>query len=111
MNQYLLLFTFVTFCFGAAEETNGFTLYTDDSEGIESLITNQALASFKSKYKEASQNKAFAQSLSGAWSWKSNRTSVEHAKTSALIGCQRNNKKTEDLYPCKVVNINGTWVR
>jgi len=109
---YLLVFIFgIVSCSTKAEDEKGLTIYTSDSEGAESLITNQALESFNTEYKEASKHKAFAQSLSGAWNWKSNRTSIEHAKTSALIGCQRNNKKSEDLYPCKVVNINGKWVK
>ncbi len=86
------------------------TIYENNAEGINTIISNKALESFKTKYVKASENKAFAQSTSGAWSWKSNRTSVEHAKTSALIGCQHNNKKFEDLYPCKIININGTWI-
>ena len=86
------------------------TLYTNDKKGIESLITNQALKSFKNDYSKASKHKAFAQSVSGSWNWKSNRTSKEHAIKSALIGCQRNNKKSEDIYPCKVININGKWL-
>jgi len=73
---------------------------------IDSIITNQALKSFKTDYSKASNHKAFAQSLSGAWSWKSSMTSVEHAKTSALIACQRNNENSEDLYPCKIINVN-----
>lgn len=86
------------------------TIYQNDKTGIDSLISNKALASFQTDYANASQHKAFAQSASGAWNWKSNRTSVEHAMTSALIGCQRNNKKSEDLYPCKVINLDGKWM-
>ena len=86
-------------------------LYSNSNLGIESIITNKALKSFNTKYVKATKNKAFAQSASGAWNWKSDRTSVEHAKTSALIGCQHNNKKSEDLYPCKVINLNGNWIK
>ena len=86
------------------------TIYSNDKKGIESLMSNKALESFKTDYAKASKHKAFAQSASGSWNWKSNRTSKEHAITSALIGCQRNNKKSEDLYPCKVINIDGEWL-
>ncbi len=78
--------------------------------GHEVIVTNQAAESYRKKYSKATLNKAFAQSESGAWSWKSNRTSVEHAKRSALIACQTNNKKNEKLSPCKIINVNGTWV-
>jgi len=86
------------------------TIYSNDKKGIESLMSNKALKSFKTDYAKASNHKAFAQSVSGAWNWKSNRTTKEHAITSALIGCQRNNKKSEDLYPCKVINVDGEWL-
>jgi hypothetical protein len=86
-------------------------LYSNNKSGIESIITNQALKSFNTDYAKATKNKAFAQSASGAWNWKSNRTSIEHAKNSALIGCQRNNKKSEYSYPCKVIHLNGNWVK
>jgi len=86
------------------------TIYENDKKGIESLITNQSLKSFNTDYTMASAHKAFAQSVSGAWNWKSNRTSKEHAIKSALIGCQRNNKKSEDMYPCKIINIDGKWL-
>lgn len=85
--------------------------YSNNKSGIESIITNQALKSFNTGYENATENKAFAQSASGAWNWKSNRTSIEHAKNSALIGCQRNNKKSEDSYPCKVIHLNGNWIK
>ncbi len=86
------------------------TIYKNHAKGIDSIIGKKALKSFTTEYKNSSLNKAFAQSTSGAWNWKSNRTSMEHAKTSALIGCQRNNKKHEDLYPCKVIHLNNEWV-
>jgi hypothetical protein len=86
-------------------------IYSNNQSGIESIITNQALKSFNTEYAKATKNKAFAQSASGAWNWKSNRTSIEHAKNSALIGCQRNNKKSEGSYPCKVINLNDNWIK
>jgi hypothetical protein len=87
------------------------TIYTNSGQGVASIISKKALESFNTEYLEAPENKAFAQAISGAWNWKSNRTSIEHAKTSALIGCQRNNKRSEDLYPCKIIHINGQWVK
>jgi hypothetical protein len=85
------------------------TKYRNTKSGIESIITKDALESFE-KYANASKHKAFAQSLSGVWGWKSNRTSAEHARTSALVACQRNNKKSEELYPCEIINVDGVWV-
>jgi len=87
-----------------------FHIYQNNEKGLKSIITNKALKSFKNKYSEASQNKAFAQSLSGSWNWRANRTTREHAVTSALVSCQKNNKKYEDTYPCEVINVNDEWV-
>ena len=80
------------------------------SEHEGQLMTNQAVKDYETKYKKASLHKAFSQSNSGAWSWRSNRTSIEHAKNNALLVCQKNNKKLESLHPCKIVNIDGQWV-
>jgi len=77
---------------------------------IESIISNKALSSYKGQYSKATSHKAFAQSKSGAWNWKSNRTSKEHAINSALISCQANNTKYEERHPCRVINIDGEWV-
>lgn len=86
-------------------------IYENKFKGIDSIIDNRALEAFKSKYQEASLHRAFAQSTSGAWNWRSNKTSIEHAKTSALIACQRNNRSSEDLYPCRVIHIDDDWVK
>ena len=91
------------------EEPQKIVIYQNSNVGLASIISNKALVSFKGDYANAPKNKAFAQSPSGAWNWKSDRTSIEHATTSALIGCQRNNKKSEDVYPCKVIHINDSW--
>ena len=92
-------------------QKNSIKIYENNEIGVESIITNRALKSFKEEYASAPKNRAFAQSESGAWNWKSDRTSKDHAITSALIGCQRNNKKSEDLYPCKVIHVNDQWVK
>jgi len=77
--------------------------------GIKSIISNNALKTYKNEYQKATLHKALVQSETGAWSWKSNRTSKQHAIKSALISCQKYNKKHEDLYPCKVINVDGEW--
>ena len=94
----------------AAELNHPIKIYQNHAQGKESIISNKALASFNGDYQKAPINKAFAQSTSGSWSWSSNRTSIEHAKTSALIACQINNKKSEDVYPCKVIHVNDQWI-
>ena len=78
--------------------------------GEDSIMTKQALKSYRENYSHASTHKAFAQSGSGAWSWKSNRTSVEYAIQNSLISCQKNNKRHETEYPCKIINVDGEWI-
>ncbi|NRB40323.1 MAG: hypothetical protein HRU20_17955 [Pseudomonadales bacterium] len=77
--------------------------------GIESIISKKALNSYLTKYNDATENKAFAQSESGVWNWRSNRTSVEYAKSSALISCRSQNKNHEKDYPCKLIDVNGKF--
>jgi len=77
--------------------------------GEASIMTNQALKSYREDYVHATEHKAFAQSDVGAWSWKSNRTSVKHAIENSLIDCQRNNKRHEAEHPCKIINVDGKW--
>lgn len=77
--------------------------------GEASIMTNQALKSYREDYVHATQHKAFAQSDVGAWSWKSNRTSIKHAIKNALIDCQRNNRRHEAEHPCKIINVDGKW--
>jgi len=77
--------------------------------GEASIMTNQALKSYREEYVHATEHKAFAQSDVGAWSWKSNRTSIKHAIENSLIDCQRNNKRHEAEHPCKIINVDGQW--
>lgn len=84
-------------------------LIDKQARDMDALMTNQAVASYRNEYLKATAHKAFAQSDSGAWSWKSNRTSIEHAINNALIGCRANNKRSEAEYPCKIINIDGEW--
>ncbi|OZC35971.1 hypothetical protein B9Q17_17170 [Marinobacter vinifirmus] len=83
--------------------------FEHEAVGEASIMTNQALKSYREEYVNATQHKAFAQSDVGAWSWKSNRTSIKHAIENSLIDCQKNNKRHEAEYPCKIINVNGKW--
>jgi hypothetical protein len=76
----------------------------------ELLIRKKARKSFTEKYLDASGHKAFAQSDSGNWNWRSNRTSEDHAINNALASCRTRNREFENVQPCKIVNLNGTWV-
>ncbi|TQV73890.1 AgmX/PglI C-terminal domain-containing protein [Aliikangiella marina] len=69
------------------------------------LISKSALESYEKKYIEKSENKAFAQSYTGAWAWRANFTSIEHAVKAVYLDCLKNS----NYKPCKIVNINGEW--
>ena len=83
--------------------------YENNKKGFNKLMFNHTVKGFE-EYSTYPENKAFAQSLTGAWGWIADATTVEHAKTAALANCQSNNTETEFLYPCEIININGKWV-
>ncbi|MEZ5492087.1 MAG: hypothetical protein R3F50_17515 [Gammaproteobacteria bacterium] len=80
---------------------------TQQDEG--QIISSKALISYLNEYRLASEHKAFAQSHTGAWSWKSSKLSQDDATSKALAGCRRNNYKYEDQYPCRIFNVNDRW--
>ncbi len=73
-----------------------------------SIISNKALATYIEHYTTAEQHKAFAQSLSGAWSYAIDRPSTRNATLTALGSCQYYNKFNEKL-PCKIINLDDKW--
>ena len=73
------------------------------------IMTNKALGSYRKKYMTETSDKAFAQSVNGTWSWRSSKTSRNEAIKKALSACQKQNKKYEALYPCKIINVNTEW--
>jgi hypothetical protein len=83
--------------------------YENNAKGKDKLMHLDTVKGFE-EYSSYRDNKAFAQSLSGAWGWTSEATSIEHAKTGALANCQVNNTGAEFLYPCEVINLNGEWI-
>lgn len=85
------------------------TVIMDDSARDESVLrTNAALKSYREQYTKAEKHKAFAQSASGAWNWRADRTTREYAVENALMGCRANNK-AESEFPCKIINIDDEW--
>lgn len=115
-----ILIVFIALLVGCATYEKPIPTATSTSETVEpsfeqkavgeaAIMTNQALKSYREEYVHATEHKAFAQSDVGAWSWKSNRTSIKHAIENSLIDCQRNNKRHEAEHPCKIINVDGTW--
>lgn len=68
-----------------------------------------AVDNFINKYMDAKQHRAFAQSTSGTWAWRSARTSTEYAVQNALAACQAVNKKYEDSAPCQIIHVDDYW--
>ena len=84
-------------------------LYTRVATSESDIMSNKALNAYQHKYKDVTRDKAFAQSVNGAWSWRSSKKSVSDAIEKALSSCRQNNKEHEALFPCKIINVNNSW--
>ncbi len=73
------------------------------------IISKKAQTSFTDKYLNAKGHKAFAQSESGNWNWRSNRTSIDHAINNALASCRARNLAFEVDQPCRIIHVNDEW--
>ena len=80
-----------------------------DAEGSGYLIRKRAIAVYETGYFTAVNNRAFAQSASGAWGWSQDMVATEAAMDSALEQCRNHNQSDELELPCKIVNVNGYW--
>ena len=111
-----LAIAFTILLAGCASQQSAFvnqknrTAHTNKFANEVPILTIKGLTSFKTSYKDAHIHKAFAQSDSGTWAWEANRNSKEQAINDALALCQSSNKKYEEMYPCKVINVNDEWV-
>lgn len=86
------------------------SLFDDTPIKAEQLISAEALIALKQKYEKSQNNKAIAQSQSGAWGFTVNQDSELKASEEALTWCQKYNKRHESLFPCHVINLNGQWL-
>lgn len=82
------------------------TLLAQDLSEI--FASSNALETYQGRYAEANNNKAFAQSLGGAWAWTSNRTKPEDAITYVLSRCEYLRRGQGS--PCALVDLNGRLV-
>ena len=101
--------------------------YTDDGEDGVSMnyhksITYSLECTFKqpfkkfdkkyfSKYEKKKNHKAYAHSEGGFYSYSSGITSPEIAATLALEYCKTNKFRKPDSPACKVLNVDGIWVK
>lgn len=77
--------------------------------GAEVIRTHPALTAYTKEYFIAYKHKAFAQSPSGSWAWRAERTSPKFAQQDALAACEAFRKEGEA--PCVVVNVDDEWVK
>ncbi len=77
--------------------------------GVEVIRTHPALAAYTKEYFIAYKHKAFAQSPSGSWAWRAERTSPEFAQQDALAACESFRKEGEA--PCVVINVDDESVK
>lgn len=78
----------------------------DSGDGLHTKYIRKA---FLTSYVNRSMNKAFAQSESGAWGYKSGFDDVELVVEAALGHCELSNRGFRNTKPCKIVNVNGVW--
>jgi len=84
----------------------------DFSGSVEGLISVDGQQSYNNKYAKETGLKVFAQSKGGAWNWRSSSDAdmtIESLTEDVLKRCNQYWSKRLG-YPCKVVNINGSWV-
>lgn len=74
----------------------------------EVFSSQRALEAYQTRYAEAGDNKAFAQSLGGAWAWTQNRTKPEDAIAYAIDRCEYFRRGQGS--PCALVDLNGELV-
>lgn len=74
------------------------------------LHTKRALESYTVNYSEGEYHKAWAMSESGVWTWYLDGFTQEMAIEQALSTCRTYNKKYENKFPCKVINLDGQWL-
>ena len=80
-----------------------------EQSGESAIMSNKALNAYRQKYLDVTRDKAFAQSDNGAWSWRSSKTSESDAVKKALAACRKNNKNHDEVFPCRIINVNNSW--
>ena len=73
------------------------------------LISKRAIDEHDHIYFLLKNERAFAQSTSGAWGWTHGRDNIEDAMDEAVAVCRQRNRRNEAERPCQIVNINGYW--
>ena len=80
-----------------------------DAKSPGTLIQKRAAQVYDLDYTVGVNNRAMAQSTSGAWGWTHREKTLEAALDRALELCRSRNSRNEAEAPCKIVNVNGWW--
>ena len=75
------------------------------------LKTKSAVESYTVNYVDGDYHKAWARSKRGRWAWAVNRFSQQDAIEHALQTCRDINEKHEKKHPCKIINLDGEWMK
>jgi hypothetical protein len=82
--------------------------YASNENFFSRFSSKKAKKSYDKKYITNRDNKAFAQSVTGFWSWRAGEDTIEKAKFMALQKCKKKNEKEESRYPCEIIDVNGS---
>lgn len=95
----------------AAEAAQGIEQFDPAAEQAADVIAGpQALKAFTEEYLPApNRHKAFAASDSGAFGWRAGQPTPREAATQALAACEA--ARQAYTQPCKLMNINGQWLK
>jgi hypothetical protein len=86
------------------------TIFDSVPQVTDLLITFKALDAYENSYRTETGFKSFAQSEGGAWAYVTRRNSQETANLDVLNACQKYNLKYAAIFPCKLINVSGSWL-
>lgn len=95
----------------AAEAAQSVEQFDPAAEQASDVIPGpQALKAFTEEYLPApNRHKAFAASDSGAYGWRAGQPTPREAATQAMVACEA--ARQAYTQPCKLMNINGQWLK
>ena len=85
--------------------------FPEQIDSIDQITGNAAKKKFEKEYIKAEGDKVFVYSYSGKFGWRaSTELSIERMTSLSMENCKNKNKSFKALYPCKVINVNGSWL-
>jgi len=85
--------------------------FPEQIDSIDQITGNAAKKKFEKEYTKAEGDKVFVYSYSGSFGWRASaELSIERMTSLSMDDCKNKNKSFKTLYPCKVINVNGSWL-